>query len=227
MPSEFADEFAAGRGTLGSPNVDEIFVTSGDKLKNVNTPEGAQEKLSLFSDAEGTIPNTSGDVIVEFRLNDPTSAGIRTPIETTPPREYGFEQGGTTQGEIPEWNINNGTADDLGATDISIRPLDGKSPEIKENKINSSSTQVIRDNSGDKPVLDNDMSKVGSNTPTNMVKSNHSQGETDDFYNRVENGNELSSLNGTMTDIETRDWYHGELDNIDIVEQQMRLQGRS
>ncbi|RUO76544.1 hypothetical protein CWI84_11685 [Idiomarina tyrosinivorans] len=125
MPEEFAEKFKNGNGTLGSPDSDEIFVTSSDALKSTNTSREAQEKLSLYTDYEGTVPNTAGDVVVEFTLKDPTKAEIRTPIETDPPRGFGFVQGGSTKGGAPEWNINNGTADEVGATDIIVRPLDG------------------------------------------------------------------------------------------------------
>jgi len=65
----------------------------------------------------------SGDTLVTFRIRDLNGVGLRSPIQTVPPRGYGFVPGGRTGGNIREWLINNGTAGDLGIHDIQLNPL--------------------------------------------------------------------------------------------------------
>ena len=79
--------------------------------------------MSLFRDIEGRLTDTSGDVMVKFKLREVEKVGIRSPIETIPPRGYGFKPGGRTAGGAREWIINNGTANELGAYEIEIIPL--------------------------------------------------------------------------------------------------------
>jgi len=124
MPERFAKAFRDGKGTIGGGN--EVFVTSADDLAGLTTIKGTQQRLSLFSDELGTVPNLGSDYLVTFRVKNLTGTngvGLRTPIETSPPRGWGFIQGGKTGGGAREFFFNNGTADDLGIYDIILTPL--------------------------------------------------------------------------------------------------------
>jgi len=122
MPRKYAEAFSRGEGTLGAGN--EIFIGAADDIAGISTVSEMQTRLSLFTDYEGTVPNISGDAVVQFKLRNIEGVGIRSPIETTPSRGYGFKHGGTTAGNAREWNINNGTASELGAYDLSIKYLE-------------------------------------------------------------------------------------------------------
>ncbi|MGO8989042.1 MAG: RHS repeat-associated core domain-containing protein [bacterium] len=122
MPKKYAEAFLNGKGNLGS-GTEEVFISAVDDLAKATTRAGAQQRLSLFRDVEGTLPNTSGDVMVKFKLRDVEKVGVRSPIETVPSRGYGFKPGGRTAGGAREWIINNGTAHELGAYEIEIIPL--------------------------------------------------------------------------------------------------------
>ena len=101
-------------------------MTTADDLAGIDTISRAQERLALFVDPLGSVPNLSGDTMVRFRLHGITgegSVGIRSPLETQPPRGHGFVPGGRTGGDAREFIINNGTASDLGAYDIELIPL--------------------------------------------------------------------------------------------------------
>jgi RHS repeat-associated protein len=121
VPARYAEDFATGKGTLGGSG--EVFVTAAEDVAGVTTPTGAAERLALYRDPAGSQLNTRGDVVVEFTLQDPGRAGIASPIETSPPRDYGFVHGGRTGGGAREWVVANGTADELGATDVVLRQL--------------------------------------------------------------------------------------------------------
>jgi hypothetical protein len=100
-----------------------VFISAAEDLEGINTVAGAQQRLSLFSDAAGTVPNTSSNTLVTFRIGNVNNIGLSTPIETVRPRGYGFIGGGQTAGGAREWIINNGTASDLGIYDIQLTPL--------------------------------------------------------------------------------------------------------
>lgn len=124
MPRKYADAFARGDGAIGvGGKYDEVFIGAADDLTEVATIEGAQNRLSLFSDRAGKSPNLSGDAVVEFKLKSTENIGLRSPIETDPPRGYGYTPGGETAGDAREWLINSGTASEIGAYDIVVRPL--------------------------------------------------------------------------------------------------------
>ena len=122
-----------------------------------------------------------------------------------------------TSGSLVIKLVASGVTDIVHATAQLTDVAEGNS-SLKQEAI--AALAKIKD--GIKSISDKVVGKVPSK-PVN----NPAMGEADDFYNKVENGNEFSSLHRTMTDIETRDWYEGKLDNIDIVVQEMRLQGRS
>jgi hypothetical protein len=75
------------------------------------------------------VPNLKGDAIVTFRFTGNGQAALSTPIETcrvplaNPSRRFGFVGGGRTGGGAREWFITNGTKDEIGATDITVKPL--------------------------------------------------------------------------------------------------------
>jgi len=121
MPRKYADAFVRGDGTLGGG--EEVFVGAAEDLMRVTTVREAQSRLSLFANEAGTLPNLAGDAVVTFRLRDITRVGLRSPIETSPPRGYGFVHGGRTGGGAREWLFNNGTASQLGAYDLRISIL--------------------------------------------------------------------------------------------------------
>ncbi|NRB42125.1 MAG: hypothetical protein HRU20_27255 [Pseudomonadales bacterium] len=129
MPKKYAEAFERGEGYIGGG---EVWITAADDLAGVTTRTQAQQRLSLYQDFDATIPNTSGDVLVQFKLNDFNNNSLMTPVEignTSPlgpiqPRGYGFEQGGKTVGGAREWLIGNGTKDDIGAFDINLINLD-------------------------------------------------------------------------------------------------------
>jgi len=125
MPKDYAESFANGTGRIGPPNENnEVFIGAAKDLEGIDTVQQAQERLSLFNDVEGTKPNLGGDVVVKFKIADEYSVGLRTPIETNPARGYGFKQGGQTEGAAREFNINNGTAEELGIYDIELIELE-------------------------------------------------------------------------------------------------------
>jgi hypothetical protein len=124
MPRKYAEAFARGEGSLGGGY--EVFVGAGEDLFSVSTRSQAQQRLSLFRDFEGSVPNTAGDAIVQFKLNDlsglatPIERGVVSPYGPVQPRGYGFKQGGTTAGNAREWVIQNGTAEEIGAHSFRV-----------------------------------------------------------------------------------------------------------
>ena len=121
MAQKYANAFKRGEGGLGGGK--EVWVTAADDLAGVSTVVGAQKRMSLFSDPQGTVPHLGGNAIVQFRIKDLQAIGLRSPIQTVPPRGYGFVPGGRTAGGAREVLFNNGTAAELGAVDIRVVPL--------------------------------------------------------------------------------------------------------
>jgi len=129
MPKKYAEAFERGDGYIGGG---EVWITAADDLTGVTTRSQAQQRLSLYQDFDATIPNTSGDVLVQFKLKDFNNNSLITPIEIgdtssfgpIQPRGYGFHPGGKTGGGAREWLIGNGTKDDIGAFDINLIHLD-------------------------------------------------------------------------------------------------------
>jgi len=121
MPAKYAEAFARGEGAIAGGG--EVFISAAEDLAGIGTVAGAQRRLALFKDAAGTVPSMSGDTLVTFRIRDINKVGLRSPIQTVPPRGYGFVPGGRTGGGAREWLINNGTADELGIYDIQLTPL--------------------------------------------------------------------------------------------------------
>jgi hypothetical protein len=121
MPREFAEAFAQGEGTLGVGN--EIFVGAADDMAGITSVGGGQQRLALFSDYAGNVPKLTGDALVTFKVRNLTGVGLRSPLETVPPRGFGFTPGGRTGGDAREWLFNNGTSSELGIYDIFVTPL--------------------------------------------------------------------------------------------------------
>ena len=125
MPEKYAKAFEQGKGYIGGG---EVWVTAADDLAGISTRTGIQKRLSLYNDFDATLPNTSGDVLVQFKLKNIHNNSLATPVEignASPfgpiqPRGYGFKQGGRTVGGAREWLIGNGTKDDIGALDIDL-----------------------------------------------------------------------------------------------------------
>ncbi|MFA7370080.1 MAG: polymorphic toxin type 10 domain-containing protein, partial [Kiritimatiellales bacterium] len=125
MPMQHAENFLHGNGPIGlGGKYNEVFVTAADDLVGIKNVRNAQQRLGLFRNSAGTLPNLRGDAVVEFKLKSLNKAGWRSPIETRSPRGYGFMYGGKTSGDAREWLINSGTASEIEAYDIILRRLE-------------------------------------------------------------------------------------------------------
>jgi hypothetical protein len=120
MPLKYAKAFKKGIGKFGAGN--EVWITAADDILGINTQSGMQLRLSLYSDYNATISSYT-DSVVTFKIKNLNNVGLRSPIETVPPRGYGYVYGGRTRGLAREWIINNGTAEELGIFNIRIRKL--------------------------------------------------------------------------------------------------------
>jgi hypothetical protein len=100
-----ADHYKAwreGKAPLGGK--DGAWITAAEDLAGVTTSSGVQKRLSLFNDAAGTVPKEGPFVKIDFTLPDgPGASGLSSPIQTVPPRGYGFVPGGKTGGGAREW----------------------------------------------------------------------------------------------------------------------------
>jgi hypothetical protein len=103
-----AEHYAAwveGKAPLGGK--DGMWITAADDLKGISTSSGVQQRLSLFDDYAGTTPRQGQMVRIDFKLDNPSTSGISSPIQTVPERGYGFIGGGQTGGESREWLIDS------------------------------------------------------------------------------------------------------------------------
>ncbi|MCG3205432.1 MAG: hypothetical protein KCHDKBKB_02153 [Elusimicrobia bacterium] len=117
--AESVEEFIKGNGDFARGN-NEVFVTAFDDIKDVKTPSGFADRLSLFENFEGTVKRTTGNTVVVFRKTD--ISGVATPVN---PRLRGYGNIGTgiTAGGAREWVIPNGDIRQLRKEGFEIESI--------------------------------------------------------------------------------------------------------
>ena len=105
-----------GRASATGP---ETFLTAFDDIKG-HDGSSAQlaDRLTLTKYKDGSGLRADVDTVIVFRRTN--VEGIRTPIETTEGRAWGFKQGGRTQGGAREWVVDSGTIQELRAQGLEI-----------------------------------------------------------------------------------------------------------
>jgi len=125
MSNEYLEALLNSTGKLA--NGEEAFITAAEDLIGLTRSEEIAQRLSLFSDIEGTILKDLGDSsIVHFRFVDQPVLAFPVDFLANPPRIYGWIFTGSTQGGAREWIIDsqaaiNGLIEIVG-TPIKILP---------------------------------------------------------------------------------------------------------
>jgi hypothetical protein len=101
MSREQYEAWKAGKAPLGGP---ETWITAQEDIATMTTSREVAQRLTLLDDL-GNL-RARDYVRIDFRFKDSASSQLRSAIETSPPRGYGFAGRGRTAGGAREWLMN-------------------------------------------------------------------------------------------------------------------------